>query len=62
MKTLLTLLIIALIAVTGKLSFTFFLTDHYLVSGLCTAACLFCISFSIISIKPMESEEVKVKE
>jgi hypothetical protein len=62
MKTLLMLLILALIAVAGKLSFAFFLSDRYLLSGLCTAICLFGISFVIISLKPADAEDVKIKE
>jgi hypothetical protein len=59
MKALITLSIIALVVVTGKLSFMFFLKDNYLISGLFTAACLLCVSLSISSVKPLENEENK---
>jgi hypothetical protein len=62
MKILLGLLIIALIAVTGMYSFRFFLADHYLPSGLCTAACLFFISLAISSVKLVKEDEPEVKE
>ena len=62
MKKLLSLLILALIVVAGKLSFTFFLSDQYLISGLCTATCLFGIAFVIMSFKPLDAEEAEAKK
>jgi hypothetical protein len=62
MKALITLGAISLIVLTGMFSFTLFLKDQFLTSGLFTAACLLTISFSISAVKPLEREDKEIKE
>jgi len=62
MKALITLAAISLIVITGMFSYTLFLKDQFLISGLFTAACLLTISYSISSVNLLEREDNGIKE